>query len=238
MDVALAGPVAAIVFDDPGTADISALLEGLIDTDFSRDNLAALTERRQIPENWRAGEALAESFLVSGRSCEFPWPDGRDERRRGSSLPGADLVGFQQDGEDTRFAFGEVKTSREMVYPPSAVYGRHGLKQQLEDLKEKREIRDGLILYLAHRAVNASWQGRFRSAAAVYLRDTCDVRIFGILVRDVPPHEDDLRVRVERLGISCPQAMRIELIAVYLPSGRIETLATEVMRIRETGGAL
>jgi hypothetical protein len=136
-----------------------------------------------------------------------------------------------------RFAFGEVKTSAENAYPPRAAYGRHGLKQQMEDLRNRRDIREGLVRYLAHRAAQASWRDRFRSAATVYFRNTCEVRIFGLLVRDVPPQEDDLRARVDRLGLNCPAAMVIELIAIYLPSGRITSLGAQVMASRQTGGA-
>lgn len=238
LDEALSGPVAAIAFDDAGTEEIASLLDGVADTEFTRENLDSLLNAAHSPENWRVGEALAESFLTQCRDCHFPWPDSRDERKRGSSLPGADLVGFHRDGEVDRFAFGEVKTSAENAYPPRAAYGRHGLKLQMEDLRDRREIRESLVRYLALRAVQASWRARFRSAATVYFRNPCEVRIFGLLVRDVPPREDDIRARVDRLGLNCPAAMCIELIAIYLPSGRIASLGAQVMASRQNGGAL
>ena len=236
LDEALSGPVAAIVFDAAGSEEIASLLDGVADTEFTRENLDSLLNAAQPSEGWRVGEALAESFLTECRDCHFPWPDSRDERKRGSSLPGADLVGFHREGEVDRFAFGEVKTSAENTYPPGAAYGRHGLKQQMEDLRDCREIREGLVRYLAHRAVQASWRDRFRSAATVYFRNSCEVRIFGLLVRDVPPHEDDLRARIDHLGLNCPAAMAIELIAIYLPLGRIASLASQVMASRPNGG--
>ena len=237
LDSALSGPVAAIVFDDTGSDLVSALLDGLADTDFARDNLETLLTDTHQPENWRVGEALAESYLCECRDCYFPWPDGRDERKRGSSLPGADLVGFRVVGGTEHFAFGEVKTSTEAAYPPGAAYGRHGLKQQLEDLRDRQDIRDGLVLYLAHRAGSNPWLQRFRDASAAYLRNTNDVHIFGLLVRDVPPHENDLRVRVESLTQGCPPATAIELTAIYLPAGAIGTLSSKVLASRQTGGA-
>ena len=237
LDEALSGPVAAIVFDDAGTEEIASLLDGVADTEFTRENLDSLLNAAHPPEDWRVGEALAESFLTRCRDCYFPWPDSRDERKRGSNLPGADLVGFHRDREVDRFAFGEVKTSAENTYPPGAAYGRYGLKQQMEDLRDCREIREGLVRYLALRAGQASWRDRFRSAATVYFQNTCDVRIFGLLVRDVPPHEDDLRARVDRLRLNCPAAMSIELIAIYLPPGRIASLGAQVMALRQNGGA-
>jgi hypothetical protein len=237
LEEALSHSVAAIVFDDDGTAQIASLLEGVAETDFARENLDSLLNAAPPPENWRVGEALAESFLSQCRSCHFPWPDGRDERKRGSSLPGADLVGFHRDGDVDRFAFGEVKTSSEISYPPGVVYGRHGFKRQLEDLCDRPEIREGLVRYLAHRAMQASWRDRFRSAAAVFFRNTKDVRIFGLLIRDVPPHQDDLRNRVDRLGLDCPVGMMIELIAIYLPESSIISLSAQVMASRQRGGA-
>jgi hypothetical protein len=236
LDAQLTGPVAAVVFDDAGANDLTGLLDGLADTEFSRDNLDALLTNNDAPEDWRVGEALAEHHLNEHHGCYFPWPDGRDERKRGSSLPGADLVGFQHDGSQERFVFGEVKTSSHANYPPGATYGTHGLKQQMEDLRNRREIRDGLVRYLGHRASNASWLSRFQAAVAGYLKDTCDVRLFGILVRDVAPHLDDLRVRVKTLADNCPSAMTIILIALYLPPGSISELSVKTTSSRTQGG--
>lgn len=237
LDEALSDAVASLVFDDAGNDEIEALLGGVTDTEFARDNLDKLLHLVREPEPWRVGEAIAEYFLTESRYCHFPWPDGRDERKRGSSLPGADLLGFQCDGGADRFVFGEVKTSAELSYPPGAVYGRHGLKQQIEDIRDRSEIRDDLVRYLAHRAVSATWKERFKCAVALYLQNNNDVRIFGILVRDVPPDDDDLRVRVHRLAQDCPASMVIGLLAIYLPQGSIASLGSQVMAIRQSGGA-
>ena len=236
LDQQLAGPVAPLVFDDAGVRNLGELLDGLADTEFSRENLDALLADPSAPEDWRVGEALAEHHLNVDHDCFFPWPDGRDERKRGSSLPGADLVGFQNKDSRERFVFGEVKTSSHASYPPGAVYGRHGLKQQMEDLRNRRDIRDGLVRYLGHRASGADWCVRYQAAVAVYLNDTCEVRLFGMLVRDVSPHEDDLRVRVSTLTDGCPDAMAIGLVAIYLPPGSIATLSAKVVASRQCGG--
>jgi len=236
LEEALTGPIPALVFDDAGTERMTVLLDGVADTAFARENLVSLLADAGEPEDWRVGEALAESYLTDNRGCFFPWPDGRDERKRGSSLPGADLVGFQSDGGRERFAFGEVKTSGENRYPPGSMYGRHGLKQQTEDLRDRLDIRDGLVRYLGHRAINAPWTARYRAACSVYLQDTCDVRIFGLLVRDVQPHADDLRARVSSLAAACPAPMVIELNALYLPAGTISTLSERVVAYRQRGG--
>lgn len=232
LDTALSGPVAEVVFDDSGKADIASLLDGLAETDFEKGEVERILTGTKLPEDWRVGEALAESYLVHQKNCFFPWPDGRDERKTGSSLPGADLVGFQSNDGDDYFAFGEVKTSTENKYPPGAMHGRTGLKQQLEDLKDDIKIKDDLVVYLAHRATTAPWQSRFQCAAKNYIRSKTNVRVFGFLVRDVVPHEDDLRVRVNKLSQNQHSDMVIELLAVYLPQNSIATFSDNVVSSR------
>jgi hypothetical protein len=237
LDEAIGGQVSTLVFDDQGKADIKELLAGVAETEFAQDQLAeALADPDDI-EDWRVGEAIAEAYLTEHRDCLFPWPDGRDERKSGSSLPGADLVGIQHDAKGDRFAFGEVKTSGEAKHPPGAVYGRTGLKQQLEDLRDKVEIRRDLFKYLGHRAKNSPWLVRFKAATKRYLENTSDVQLFGVLVRDVDPHEDDVRVRVEKLGDNCPAGTEIELLALYLPAGVIGNLASKALATRAGGSA-
>lgn len=237
LEIALSGPVAEVVFDDVGKADVQSLLDSVAETDFEKTEIERILSDEHTPEDWRVGEALAESYLVHQKNCHFPWPDGRDERKTGSSLPGADLVGFQKNGTEDFFAFGEVKTSAENKYPPGAMHGRTGLKQQLEDLKDDIKIKDDLVKYLGYRATNAPWQSRYQNAAKKYLQNKHNVRVFGFLVRDVDPHEDDLRVRVEKLSQNTHSGMVIELLAVYLPSNSISTLSQKVVSSRSGGVA-
>ena len=189
------------------------------------------------PEDWRVGEALAESYLVHQKNCFFPWPDGRDERKSGSSLPGADLVGFQSNGTNDFFAFGEVKTSTENKYPPGAMHGRTGLKQQLENLKDDVKIKDDLVRYLAHRATTASWGSRYRCAFKNYVQSKTNVRVFGFLIRDVEPNQEDLRIRVIKLAEEQHTDMVIELLALYLSQGSIGQLSNKVTSSRNGGVA-
>jgi hypothetical protein len=235
LDTALSGPVAEVVYDDTGKADIEALLAGLAETDFAKGEVERILSDTKPPEDWRVGEALAESHLVHQKDCFFPWPDGRDERKSGSSLPGADLVGFQSKGADDFFAFGEVKTSAENKYPPGAMHGRTGMKQQLEDLKDDVKIKDDLVRYLGHRATTAAWKSRYQSAAISYLKSNTNVRVFGILVRDVEPNQDDLRVRVTKLANDQHADMVIELLALYLPQSSIGQLSSKVVSGRNGG---
>jgi len=235
LDAALESTVADSVFDAEGIDNLTALLENVVDTEFDRQEVKRVLESRQMVQPWRVGEALAESYLDHHRNCHFPWPDSRDERKSGSSLPGADLVGLQQKGDELRFAFGEVKTSSDQTYPPTAMYGRTGLKQQLEDLRDKVTIRDDLVKYLGHRASGSSWRDQYISASKRYISDNADVSLFGILIRDVPPHENDLRARVNKLCKDCPDTTGIELLAIYLPEHSIESLSEKVVLIKKGG---
>ncbi|HEY5955662.1 MAG TPA: hypothetical protein VIV60_03870 [Polyangiaceae bacterium] len=105
----------------------------------------------------------------------------------------------------------------------------------MEDLRGCREVRDALVRYLGYRAPNAPWQNRYQAAAGSYLADTSDVRLFGLLIRDVEPHQDDLRARVTALAVGCPGATVIELTALYLPAGSIVTLASKALASRQAG---
>ncbi|MDE2732370.1 MAG: hypothetical protein OXI38_13360 [Bacteroidota bacterium] len=145
LDAALKGPVAAVQFDEAGRADIEEILRGVTETAFEQESLRRVLAGPVRIEDWRVGEAIAETWLSNHRACLFPWPDGRDERKSGSSLPGADLVGLHADAEGDCLAFGEVKTSSDANHPPGVMYGRTGLKQQLEDLRDCTSIRDDLF---------------------------------------------------------------------------------------------
>jgi hypothetical protein len=239
-DAALKGPVRALIEDAEGRARIKSLLDSIALTDFQKQRLEEILKATPESEDWRIGEAFAEVYLTTHKRCLFPWPDNRDRRKRGSSLPGADLVGFQQTDHAQlpfRFAFGEVKTSNDGKHPPSNMYGRHGLKQQLEDLRNLKAIRQTLFEYLAHRAVNATWKEKWQTAASRFLSDDTDIVIFGVLVRDVDSHQDDLRVRARGLAAGRPRTMHVELVAVYMPAGSIARFSKVCMSDEESGDA-
>ena len=234
LNAAMDGPLSAVLFDDEGKANIEGILAEVAETKFAQDGLRRVLEDPDEVEDWRVGEAIAEVYLTDHRSCSFPWPDGRDERKSGSSLPGADLVGFGSDGNGDCLAFGEVKTSSHPSYPPGVMYGRTGLKQQLEDLRDSQAVRDDLLKYLGHRAGSAPWRARFKRAASRYLQNTSDVQLYGFLVRDVEPHRDDLRARVSGLASGSGEGTRIELLALYLPHESLDGIG-EAMVQRRSG---
>ena len=266
LDGALAGPVAALLRDDAGSMLVGEALSPLLESGFSITGIEGALALEQGPTgrlirvgsdsaysasarrmaratghgsltNWRVGEAIAEAYLTHRRGCFFPWPMSRDVRRPGSSLPGADLIGFVRTADGDRFALGEVKTSAQDRYPPDVMGGRPGLRRQLEDLRDDVALRDQAVRYLAMRSRDAGWRGRFREAAMRYLRDSRDVRLYGVLVRDVLPGERDLQGAVADLATGCPDAMRIALMGLYLPDGRISSLAEDVLSAVRGGEA-
>ena len=232
LDTAMAQRVPDVLFDEKGRANIEEILVGVAETDFAQEGLRRALAIPDHIEDWRVGEAIAESYLTDHRSCFFPWPDGRDERKSKSSLPGADLVGFATDDKGDCFAFGEVKTSRDRCYPPGTMYGRTGLKRQLEDLRNCESIRDDLMRYLGYRAKEASLLRRFKHAGRRYLCNKSDVQLYGFLVRDVDPNANDLKARVSQLATNCPKGTRIELVALYLPKGRIDGIGKSAIARR------
>ena len=221
-----------VLFDDEGMAGIEEILHGIVSTEFKDGGLRHVLAGPERIEGWRVGEAIAETWLIDHRDCHFPWPGWRDERKRRSSLPGADLVGLCADSQGERMAFGEVKTSSEARCPPRVMNGPTGLTQQLADLRDSTSIRDDLFKYLGLRANGAAWMGRFQQAGERYLSSKSDVRLFGFLVRDVSPHENDLNVGVERLSQGCPDDTRIELLALYLPLGHLDGIGKVVVAAR------
>lgn len=233
LDQALQGPVAALILDNAGKTDIRSVLANVVETNWEREKLDVILNGPTRVESWRVGEAIAEIYLIDHRACQFPWPHGRDARKQGSSLPGADLVGLSRDDQGACLVFGEVKTSSDKQYPPSLMYGDGGLKQQLEDLLHSSAIRDTLFTYLAHRATNAEWQPLFQSAAQRYLKNKEDIHIYGILIRDVSPNVMDLQARVLSLARVCNNRTRVELLALYLPSGRITELGRTVGSVQQ-----
>ena len=235
LDVALRSSVSHILWDDAGTAALETILTSVVTTDFSDQSVKRVLSNRATPENWRVGEALAEAFLVEHRSCKFPWPSSRDLKNPSASPAGTDLVGFQ--GKNTpeksyRFAFGEVKTSEQEEWPPSVMDGRHGLKKQLEDLRDSTKVKDSLVKYLGHHADRADWLPHYQSAAARYLSDPADVSLLGVIVRDVEPKPEDLARPAKDLAAGCPETTSIELRAMYLPRKTINSLSERAVRAR------
>ncbi|WP_386688776.1 hypothetical protein [Lonepinella sp. MS14437] len=234
LNLALAGKVRDVVFDVEGQTQMINDLS--VDTGFSKDQIEQkLKIDFHKPEDWRVGEGIAECYLSVHRQCHFPWPDNRDERKRGSSLPGADLVGFQIVGNDVYFAYGEVKTSSENKYPPQVVTGRSGLQAQIEDLRDNEQTKCTLVKYLAYRYKGRSWESLFKKAAKNLLQCPRNIRVFGFLIRDTQPNQKDIEARINNLAKNQYPETHIELLALYLPSQSISQLSSKVMQYQNGG---
>ena len=235
LDCALANSVVSVLTDELGSSELHEILGPLGESDFKvvriKQAVAGLPS-----EDWRVGEAIAEVYLTDWRNCVFPWPMSRDARRPGVSLPGADLVGLTADEAGDCLAFGEVKTSSQRGCPPSVMHGRSGLRQQVEDLRDCKDIQHSLIRYLGIRCLSGQLRQRFARAMGRYCSDTKNVHIYGVLIRDVDPSDGDLRTAIRRLAIGCSSTMQIELLAIYLPKGRISGLSQELAKVVNGGG--
>lgn len=215
----LQGPVAARLQDAEGGEALHEHLRGLSLTGMGQETLAAVLAA-EVPEtrDWAAGEALAEAVLEAHHKVELPWNNERDKRNPFASLPGADIVGFQRDGDSHRLALGEVKCSSEAKWPPQVMYGRSGMIHQLEALASDLGTIYQLLLWLLPRVKSTQYQAAFNAACTRYLNSgQRDLALFGILVRDQEAREKDLKARGQSMAgtLSMPTCCR--LVAIYLP---------------------
>lgn len=227
VDKARAHRLPGILTDAPGREQLEEFYTSLELTEFDQENVAKALQ--PIPEEehsrgWREGEALAEAWLTDHRDCDFPWPFNRDLRHHRASLPGAELVGLTGAENEARFAFGQVKTSKEAQHPPQVVvHGEKSLINQALQLRDDITIKKTLVNYLLQRAMrdNALVE-RAKVATIHWLQSSfMDIAIFGVLIRDVVHSRVDLAVAATRLSRGCHSATRIEFRAFYLPAGSI-----------------
>lgn len=205
--------------DTDGSNNFRSHLQALSLTGMGRESLEAVLNAK-IPEerDWAIGEALAEAFLIQNNQIIFPWNTERDKRNPNGSLPGADIVGFQPIDNGFRLAFGEVKTSGEMKYPPQVMSGRSGLGHQIDTLANNKRIIYQLLSWLLPRVKGTTFEDAYNQSVKVYLNSKCkDLTIFGVLIRDTSPNELDLKGRSEALANILTQPTSCELIALYLP---------------------
>jgi len=215
----LQGPVSARLNDTEGDEDFTEFLQGLSLTNMGQANLQEVLNAK-VPEtrDWAAGEALAEAVLVAQQAVVLPWDTERDKRNPFASLPGADIVGFQRDGDSYRLALGEVKCSSEATSPPQVMYGRSGMTHQLDTLAHNLETIYQLLKWLSHRVKHTEYEIAFRAACTCYFNsERRNLALFGILVRDQEPRESDLEVRGRHLANHLQAPTRCHLIALYLP---------------------
>lgn len=220
LDAFLRGAVAERLRDAVGGGELREHLRGLSLTGMGQETLEAVLSA-EVPEtrDWAAGEALAEAILEAHHGVVLPWNTERDKRNPFASLPGADIVGFQRDGDSFRLAFGEVKCSSETKWPPQVMSGRSGgLPHQLDALASNLGTIYQLLQWLLPRIKNSEHEVAFNAACTRYFNsERRDLVLFGMLVRDQEVREEDLKARGRSLARRLQVPTRCCLIAVYLP---------------------
>ena len=218
-DAFMANEVASRLHDGAGKSDFKAHLNSLASTGFARDSLQAILEAEHPEErDWAVGEALAEAWLTREHGVVWPWNMERDKRTPQASLPGADLVGFVTQGNETRLVLGEVKCSSDSNTPPNVMTGHKGLTRQLETLATDIGLLHMLIRWLHPRCRGNDVEPHFNAAISLLLQSgNKAIALFGVLVRDTQPDERDLRSRGQHLGKIIETPAWCSLIALYLP---------------------
>lgn len=211
--------VAARLHDEQGNDDFKAHLRGLASTGFEQNSLNAILAA-EVPEqrDWAVGEAFAEAWLTKKHGVVWPWNLERDKRTPKASLPGADLVGFIQINNEIRLLIGEVKTSSDTNTPPNVMYRRSGMIHQLEKLATDLSLIFQLLRWLQPRCKTTLYKSQFEAAVGLLLKsDNKSVVIFGILIRDTIPNENDLKTRAKNLAKIIQAPTNCQLQAIYLP---------------------
>ncbi len=211
-------------------SDFVSELNALATTGMATQFISQLIAARPTPEDWEVGEALAECALEedSGLIVHWPWNSVCDRRTPRASLPGADLVGFCCDGPDAFLLFGEVKTSSDTSVPPNVMSGGGGMRWQLHANASRLDIQRTLLQWLQARCKNPPYKDLFQRAVSRYLGSSGkDIRIVGVLIRDTPPNERDLKVNAKGAFSSVKPPVKINLFAWYLPE-RIDQLPSMI----------
>ncbi len=196
--------VADICFDTSGQKAFEDYMLSLNDTGFNpmSNVLPKLKE-------WQVGEGFAEAYLTAHLSCSFPWSNNRDLKNPKSSLTGADMVGFHRG----KFAFGEVKTSKEQKYPPQVTSKKgDGLNEQLKKLCHDHDARWVIVQYLFFRVKGTP---EYQQACEYYLKDNNNFYVFGVLVRCVEPKIQDWDYLKKHLEVH--EQNRVSLVSLYFP---------------------
>ncbi len=215
----LSGPTRSRLFDEGQHAQYEADLRALATTEMASDTIMRLLASEPGKEPWEVGEALAECLLEKERGVKFPWNSERDKRTPKASLPGADLVGLVENGEDALLVLGEVKTSSDANNPPQVMTGKSGMIHQLDNLATDISIHNSLLKWLHPRCKNTDLWPLYEKAAKKYLASGGRaIKLVGMLMRDTAPNELDLKNRAKHLATKVSTPTEVELDAWYLPT--------------------
>ncbi|MBP9017524.1 MAG: hypothetical protein KBG17_07285 [Paludibacteraceae bacterium] len=205
----------------------------LQDTGFEKSetllvDIQTLQNQKVDVQDFRIGEALAEVVLEKNLKCRFYWNELRDARNPKGNKAGADLVGFVEIENYVLFLFGEVKTSSEQQSPPQVMTNPAGMEKQLLDLYCNKDKRLILISYIQNKLNlnnNTNFKNDFYAAIKqYYTKNVCNYILYGILVRDTKPDENDLKSSYEKLKKEISKNAGLNLLALYVPIPKNEWL--------------
>lgn len=214
----LSGPTRSRLFDEEQQTQYEADLRALATTGMASDTITRLLASEPDKEPWEVGEALAECLLEKERGVKFPWNSERDKRTPKASLPGADLVGLMEDGDEALLVLGEVKTSSDANKPPQVMTGKSGMIHQLDNLATNISIHNSLLKWLHPRCKNTNLWPLYEKAVKKYLASGGRaIKLIGMLMRDTEPNELDLKNRAKHLATKVTTPTEVELDAWYFP---------------------
>ncbi|MDE2833932.1 MAG: hypothetical protein OXM02_05375 [Bacteroidota bacterium] len=204
------------VRDDEEKGPLSVELSSMATTGMETAFVANFMEADRAERSWAIGEALAECIMADdpSRQIIWPWNRRRDLQVPNASLPGADLVGFCQEGEDVCFVFGEVKTSSQRRAPPQVMLGAKGMERQLAKLAVNTDTKWTLLYWIRARCRTAERESLFRAAAKRFIQSGGnDILLVGMLMRDTEPTERDVAAQAKSLADKVDAPARLEIVA-------------------------
>jgi hypothetical protein len=207
------------LFDEEQYSRYEADLRALATTEMASDTITQLLTSEPEKEPWEVGEALAECLLEDERGVKFPWNSERDKRTPKASLPGADLVGLIEEGDEALLVLGEVKTSSDANNPPKVMSGKNGMIHQLDNLATDISIHNCLLKWMHPRCKNTDLWPLYEKAAKKYLASGGRaIKLIGMLMRDTEPNDLDLKNRARHLTVNVLTPTEVELDAWYFPA--------------------
>lgn len=215
----IARNVTARLYDEEGGTEFESCLRGIANTGFARNSLNAILAAEVREErDWAIGEAIAEAYLESEHNITWPWNMRRDRRNPNASLPGADLIGFQETKVNVRLVLGEVKTSSDRSTPPGVMNGRSGMLHQIDKLATDLSLICQLLKWLYPRCKGTQYETQFKTAVGFFFdSENKAISLYGILIRDTTPNEQDLEARGQAVSRKLQEPTTCYLIALYLP---------------------
>lgn len=187
-------------------------------TGFSSDNFTDIFQNSVSYSDWRIGEALAECVLEDIGKARFYYDSCRDLKNPNAHNTGADIVGFCDIDGETLFLFGEVKTSNSLSSPPSVLYGRTGMIEQLTELQINESKRDNLVKWIVSKTklLPEAFSNDLKKALTAYTVSKKEkIQLVGVLVRDTKPNDLDLKNRAAALDKTALPLMGVWLLGLY-----------------------